>query len=157
MRKGTRVVIVLGTIAVGAAGVARTEGSADSFFRAADAAIAARSVSAAAAATTGNKGVQTTPDEQHILVSKDVGTERWAIALNADDTITGNVFLCEGSAPAFVWCAVTEDDHNPRFEDRTIVWECFGADSCPAVPCGRPQDWPLVNGRVQLTGAFFLP
>jgi len=101
--------------------------------------------------------VQNTPDSQHILASKDVGNERWSIALNADDTITGNVFLCDGGPPAFVWCAVVADDHNPVFEKRVIVWECFGADMCLESPCGRPSDWPLISDHVQLTGAFFLP
>ena len=39
-------------------------------------------------------GLQITPDERCTLVSKDVGTERWAITRNADDgSVTGNVFF----------------------------------------------------------------
>jgi hypothetical protein len=60
---------------------------------------------AASAASADNKGVQLTPDQTHLLVSKDVGSERWSIALNPDDTVIGNVFPCDGSGPAFVWCS----------------------------------------------------
>src|SRR6185369_17146882 len=103
------------SVAVAATGLARTAGGGgSSFFAAARAGISARDADASALGLS-NKGVQTTPDNQHILVSKDVGNERWAISLNADDTITGNVFLCDGSPPAFVWCAVVADDHNPVF------------------------------------------
>lgn len=112
---------------------------------------------AVSALTASNKGVQRTPDNQHILVSKDVGAERWAIALNADDTIIGNVFLCDGSAPAFVWCSLTADDHNSDYRNRIFVWQCYGADACTTQTCGAITQWPLINGHVQLTGSFFLP
>ena len=154
--------IVAGIIALASARAATTAIDAnDSVFtvavRAAKGATAGRS-----ALTFANKGVQLTPngddpDNLHVLVSKDVGSERWAIALNADDSITGNVFLCDGSPPAFVWCQKIDDDHNADFEQRVIVWECFGAGACPEPPCGTNEQWPLINGHVQLTGAFFLP
>src|SRR5690242_15343204 len=38
------------------------------------------------------RGIQVTPDGQRILVNKDVGADRWAITLNADGTVLGNVF-----------------------------------------------------------------
>jgi hypothetical protein len=112
---------------------------------------------AASPVSASNKGVQLTPDQTHLLVSKDVGTERWSIALNPDDTVIGNVFLCDGSGPSFVWCSKTDDDHNPDFASRVVVWQCFGASGCAALPCGIDTQWPLIADHVQLTGAFFLP
>src|SRR6185295_6189555 len=50
-------------------------------------------------------GIQITPDELRILISKDVADERWAITRNLDDlTVTGNVFFPEGGPPLFVFC-----------------------------------------------------
>ncbi len=134
--------------------------SADTVFAvAAGTARATRGLTSAVSAST--KGVQITPDplveNQHLLVSKDVGSERWSISLNFDDTITGNVFQCDGGAPAFVWCDKIDDDHSPDFPNRVITWRCFGADSCAAPPCGSADQWQLINNHVQLTGSFFLP
>ncbi len=119
---------------------------------------AAREQAAAASSlSANNKGVQLTPDQTHILVSKDVGSERWAITLNPDDSVTGNVFSCDGSAPAFIWCSKLDDDHNPDFASRVVAWQCFGASGCAVLPCGLDTQWPLIADRVQLTGSFFLP
>ena len=53
-------------------------------------------------------GLQTTRDGKRILVSKDVGAERWAITQNLEDrTVTGNVFFADGGAPAFLSCEET--------------------------------------------------
>lgn len=124
-------------------------------------AVAARAAggrdAAAAASVASTKGVQITPDQKLILVSKDVGSERWSIALNPDDTVTGNVFLCDGGGPAFVWCQKIDDDHNADFSKRVIAWKCSGAGTCPASPCGAAAQWPTIADRVELTGAFFLP
>src|SRR5262245_1237489 len=49
-------------------------------------------------------GVQISPDGKRVLISKDVGDERWAITLNDDNTVTGNVFPQDGGPPQFVWC-----------------------------------------------------
>jgi hypothetical protein len=105
-----------------------------------------------------NKGVQATPDGQRVLVSKDVGSDRWAIAANADDeTLSGNVFRGEGSAPAFVWCSQTGDDFNPDIRNRIATYSCFGSDACPATPCDIQHQWVLINNNVQIRGSFFLP
>lgn len=51
-------------------------------------------------------GIQGTPDGKHILVNKDVGSSRFAIAQDEDDgSATGNVFSTDGSAPAFLFCS----------------------------------------------------
>jgi len=50
-------------------------------------------------------GIQRTPDGQRVLVSKDVGGQRYAITLNtADGSVTGNVFSTDGSPPKFISC-----------------------------------------------------
>ena len=117
---------------------------------------AARGVEADTASS--NKGVQETPDGQRILVSKDVGSDRWAIAGNADDgTLSGNVFRGEGSAPAFVWCTQIDDDMNTDIRNRLVTYACFGSDACPATPCDIQHQWVLINNNVQLRGSFFLP
>ncbi|HEY2387379.1 MAG TPA: hypothetical protein VGK30_10480 [Candidatus Binatia bacterium] len=122
--------------------------------------LAARSGAARqqAEALPSNKGIQETPDTKHILVSKDVGSDRWAISGNADDgTLSGNVFRGEGSPPAFVWCNQTGDDLNPDIRNRIATYACFGSDACPAAPCDLQTQWVLINDSVQLRGAFFLP
>jgi len=76
MATRTRYVALLACVAVAAVGLARTaRGGGSSFFAAARAALAARTADRSALSLS-NKGVQTTPDNQHILVSKDVGNER---------------------------------------------------------------------------------
>jgi len=58
------------------------------------------------AAAQRESGIQRTPDGERVLVSKDVGGQRYAITLNvADGTATGNVFSADGSAPQFISCA----------------------------------------------------
>lgn len=94
-------------------------------------------------------GVQLTPDGRQVLVNKDVGDERWAIARSAaDDTVTGNVYREEGD-PLYVWC-----DEVTRDEDE-VTLDCYGADPCPAAPC-TPEEWPLI-GRVEVPLSFFAP
>ncbi len=72
-------------------------------------------------ARAGDRGVQFTPDGKRVLANKDVGTERWAIALNADGTVTGNVFRTDGGMPAFIACDPLAGDN---------AFACFGADPC---------------------------
>jgi len=65
---------------------------------------------ASAASAQPSAGTRTTPDGERILISKDVGGERWAIAVSlVDGTVTGNVFR-PGAEPKFVWCERTGDD-----------------------------------------------
>lgn len=101
-------------------------------------------------------GLQVTPDDKRTLVSKDVGSERWAITLNADDgTVTGNVFKADGSDPSFVWCEWLFDDGNPDVYERQVTFDCSGADSCPGPSCSADQWMSLAT--VQLPYGFFLP
>ncbi len=102
-------------------------------------------------------GVQLLPDQTQILVNKDVGGERWAIALNlsgdAPLNVTGNVFR-GSSPPAFIWCQISdvqgsaEDIRNAMFS-----WACSGSDACVA---GTGCPWTFIS-NVTLPGSFFLP
>ena len=107
--------------------------------------------------TAASKGVQFTPDGQAILISKDIAGERWAITLNEEDEITGNVFRCDGGPASFLWCPKTDDDQNSDFPNRVAVWRCFGADACLATPCVPDDEWQLIAENVELIGSFFLP
>jgi hypothetical protein len=76
-------------------------------------------VLSAADAAAQSRGVQLTPDGRRLLVSKDVGAERWAITRNEDGSVTGNVYRPAG-APAFLYCVAEGGEE----------LECFGADAC---------------------------
>ena len=103
----------------------------------------------------GAAGTRTTPDGKQVLISKDVGSERWAITRNPDQTVTGNVFSSSGGEPKFVWCERTGDDGNPDPSAVLIDYACSGADRCVAEPC-TAAEWSFI-GDVTLPGSFFLP
>lgn len=95
-------------------------------------------------------GVQVTPDGEIVLVSKDVGAERWAIARNpSDGTVTGNVFRLDGAPPQFLWCEETASSAD------TVSLRCLGADPCPLSSCDE-GDWALV-AEVEVPASFFAP
>lgn len=89
--------------------------------RATVAALVAIAISAPLTAAAQSRGVQFTPDGKRVLVNKDVGSERWAITLNENGTVTGNVFRSDGGDPAFVFCAPLGPPN---------AYACFGADAC---------------------------
>lgn len=100
-------------------------------------------------------GTRTTPDGKHVLISKDVGGERWAISLNlGDGTVTGNVFRPE-AAPSFVWCERSGDDGSLDPVAGEVRFACRGAAPCDASPC-MASSWAAL-GDVGLPGEFFLP
>ena len=100
-------------------------------------------------------GTRTTPDGKQILISKDVGGERWAISLNlGDGTVTGNVFR-PGAEPSFVWCERTGDEGALDPVTGEIRYACRGAAPCDASPCDA-SSWTVL-GEVSLPGEFFLP
>lgn len=102
-------------------------------------------------------GLQTDPNDRQVLISKDVGPERWAISLDpASATVTGNVFRTDGTPPQFVWCERTGDDGNFNPQTVEIKLACYGADPCAEAPC-TPSGWSLINPDVRLPGSFFLP
>jgi len=122
-------------------------------------AVVASILFAASSAVAGD-GVQILPDGSQILVSKDVGNERWSIALNLGEeaplNVTGNVFARSGGAPSFLWCSLTDIAGNPEdIRNVLFTWACFGSDACSAPPCGGDQ-WQFVS-EISLQGEFFLP
>src|SRR5690606_28388071 len=106
-------------------------------------------VAFAATFAAAQTGVQVTRDGKRTLVSKDVGAERWAITLNEDGSVTGNVFRSDGGEPSFVAC--TEVSR----EGDEITFDCSGADRCPAAPCDA-SEWTFI-ARVPLSATFFEP
>jgi hypothetical protein len=71
-------------------------------------------------------GIQTVPGGGGVLVSKDVGGQRYAITANTDGTLTGNVFFSETGAAKFIFCEPLAGDP-PAFS-------CAIADSCRRPP-----------------------
>ncbi|MEO2170007.1 MAG: S8 family serine peptidase [bacterium] len=101
-------------------------------------------------------GLQISPDGKRTLLSKDLGGERWAIVANADDgSVTGNVFLADGSDPAFVWCARVGDDASEDPYERVLTFSCEGANACAEGNCDA-DEWNYI-AEVELPGSFFLP
>ena len=98
-------------------------------------------------------GTRTTPDGKQVLISKDVGAERWAIAPNLNDgTVTGNVFRQEGE-PQFVWC---ERSQHLGIRVKTEIQPSAAApDRCASSPC-LATSWTEL-GQVSPFGSFFLP
>ena len=112
-------------------------------------------LAAGATAQTG-AGTRTTPDGKQILISKDVGEERWAINVDlVDGTVTGNVFSPGGGDPQFVWCERAGDDGSLDPGDGIIQYSCRGSDRCAGSPCLASSWVPL--GEVSLPGSFLLP
>ncbi len=97
---------------------------------------------------TGQAGIQTTPDGRRLLVSKDVGGERWAITRNlADGSVTGNIFTTGSGDPLFVACeALGETGDQVRLR-------CEGADRCPLTPCEQ-HEWAFI-AEVEVPKSFF--
>ena len=72
-------------------------------------ALALAAFAAPSPALAQQRGTQLAPPQDLVLVSKDVGDERWAIALDLrTGTATGNVFPRSGGAPSFLWCSARE-------------------------------------------------
>jgi hypothetical protein len=106
-------------------------------------------------------GVQILPDATRILVSKDVGTERWAITLDLGHetplNVSGNVFRRDGGPAAFVWCSIQDVTGDPNdIRNALFTWSCFGSDRCESPPCGDSSQWQFISA-VTLPGRFFLP
>lgn len=92
-----------------------------------------------------------TQDGARVLLSKDVGAERWAITHNFDEdgTVTGNVFFPGGGDPQFLWC------EDITVGDGDLLLRCLGADLCTSSPCAQ-EDWSLI-AEVPIPGSFFQP
>jgi hypothetical protein len=98
---------------------------------------------------TARSGVRPVPGGLRNLISKDVGDQRWAITLNPDGTVTGNVFFPDGGPPSFVFCEeIGRVGKNVRLS-------CSGADQCLESPC-LASAWTFI-AEVELPLAFFEP
>jgi len=118
-------------------------------------AIAALAALLAAAPARAFNGLQIAPDGSGVLVSRDVGDERWSIVQDASDgSLTGNVYFADGSPPAFVFCSLTSavDDPDPALAQYT--YDCWGASTC--VPPDTCPEWAFLSS-VTLGGTFFEP
>jgi hypothetical protein len=57
------------------------------------------------AAARAQRRIDWTQDRDTRIITKDVGSERWAITVNPNDgTVSGNVYRTDGGPPQFVWC-----------------------------------------------------
>jgi hypothetical protein len=96
-------------------------------------------------------GVQWTRDRDATLVSKDVGSERWAITYRlSDGHVTGNVFRTDGGPASFLDCPRTS------VNDTDATFDCYGAAACAAAPCPESQ-YSLIATDVTLPLSFFFP
>lgn len=95
-------------------------------------------------------GVQYSRDKKSTLISKDVGTERWAITYRlADGAVFGNVFYPDGREPSFVSCDRSSSNGG------SATFRCYGADRCGGEPC-PPGQYSFI-ADVTLPESFFLP
>ena len=118
--------------------------------------VAAIGLTTGSIANAAPTGIQWTPDALRILVSKDVGVERWAITWDlADLSTTGNVFFTDGSAPGFIWCEKTGHDFVPSAGELNLTYRCFGA--APAFGGFHFADWAVIDDNVVLPTSFFIP
>lgn len=126
-----------------------------SFTIVADFPITSTATFAVGATPSRESGIQVSPEGTRVIVTKDVGEERWVIFHYLQfGTLMGNVYFKDGRAPVFLFCnrtAKSTDDYRGTFD-----YECYAADSCEEAPCGTRRDWHFV-ANVTLPGTFFLP
>ena len=127
----------------------------DSFFEPQATATGTGGGGSGAAAADTPTGLRTSRDGKRTLVSKNASGLRWAITLNDDGSVTGNVYDPAGGAPQFVWCSDAGNDGNPDEAERISSFQCWGAEACQGGIC-LEEDWSLI-GDIELPGSFFLP
>lgn len=102
-------------------------------------------------------GIQLSPGSTRYFISKDVGSERWAITYNLDDrTVTGNVFPLDGGAPTFLTCDITRVEQAPNPADAQYYMDCRAAGPCAEAPCDAGQ-WGAPTSVGPIPGSFLLP
>lgn len=129
-------------------------------FRSSTAVLAAivATCTASAAHAQRESGINLTPDSARYLISKDVGSDRWAITYNLDDrTVTGNVFSTAGSAPQFVWCTTTSVRQAADPAESQYDLRCQFAGPCAEAPCSASQWEQSAPVDVTVPGSFLLP
>jgi len=103
-------------------------------------------------------GIQLSIDSARYLISKDVGSDRWAITYNLDDdTVTGNVFSTAGSAPQFVWCRTTSVQQAANPAEAQYSLRCQFSGPCREAPCSATQWEQSVPVDVTVPGSFLMP
>ena len=111
-------------------------------------------------------------DGATLLVSKDLASERWAIAVNffPEETssglvrqrlqsITGNVFATNGAPPSFLYCQPRSDSTGSLQDPAsTFRLRCLGASGCgsSASECAQTS-WAVISEDVPLAADFLLP
>src|SRR5262249_2307531 len=91
-------------------------------------------------------GIQLGFDGSTIMVSKDVGGDRWAISYDGS-TLQGNIFPQAGGAPKFVWCENTFKGDDP------LLFACWQSGPCTASPCGNVA-WTSIGDGIPLAASF---
>ena len=101
-------------------------------------------------------GIQLSPDSGRYFISKDVGSERWAITYNLDDkTVTGNVFPLDGGSPTFLSCQITRVEQAANPADAQYFMDCRAAGPCAEAPC--TDQWGAPSSVGPIPGSFLLP
>jgi hypothetical protein len=125
---------------------------------------------AQARAQSADRGATLAFDRSTYLVNKDLGNERWSIALNVkpvetgEDTtpriqsVTGNVLKRDGSAPSFIYCTERTDSQGSLADSGSeFRLACLGTNACGTSATECAQGWELINDDVALPASFFLP
>lgn len=102
-------------------------------------------------------GAMMTPDELAILLSSNVGADRWSIALSLSQAtpflITGSVFSGP-SDPNFIYCPLIDVAGSANdIRHAQFTWRCFESPACRPGSCPGWRFGP----QVTLPGSWFLP
>jgi hypothetical protein len=93
------------------------------------------------------RAIQMSADGERLFINKDVEGQRYAITLfDADDTLTGNVFVGPDVPPKFIACEHISGSQTRRFA-------CEVADPCPPTP--EPCTFGGFSTVVTLESDFF--
>jgi hypothetical protein len=118
-------------------------------------------------AQSNDRGATLSFDGFAYLVNKDIGNERWSIALNVApvetaqgtvsriQSVTGNVFKRDGSAPSFVFCTERPDSQG-TLDDPSSQFRvsCSGTAACAttAAECAvrsAARAWPRASAAAR--------
>ncbi|MDG2304544.1 MAG: hypothetical protein P8R42_07775 [Candidatus Binatia bacterium] len=101
-------------------------------------------------------GIQLAPESNRYFITKDVGSDRWAITYDLDTkTVSGNVFPTDGGAPTFLSCNITDVQQADAPADAQYFMDCRGSGPCAEAPCDNQWDPPFAVGPIP--GSFLLP
>jgi hypothetical protein len=100
-----------------------------------------------------------------MLVSKDLGTDRYTINLNLSSfdpidylNVTGNVFRSDGSPPDFLFCTIKPDSTGDLTDPSSAFqFSCQSTNACNSTADDCAANSWVSAGDVELPAAFFLP